>query len=471
MSLSEKELLLLDCFMYSDIAPNSTGKELKDVLEQFVDPNTGKVTSEMLKKFNIGSGENIKFSGDMNATNMADVMNQMLDSNSLMKLKITHTTAEYEGSIRAACFYDSETGKATVAFRGTGGSFKQWYNNFEGYGEITTETQEDAVDFINSLPFNKIDVTGHSNGGGQAMYVTVMCGEKIERCVSFEGQGVSDDFIAQNADKIAENKDKIKNISAYNDPVNALLYALAGEIVYVKSNENIFSHGGYTILTANIFDENGNFSNDSIVEQSWLCKRINELTMTLDLFSDIPVVGSLMEYNIDFIGIVVGLIIGKNYKELDNWYRAFEIWVSSAIELITGLSIEDLTAAFNNLVNLIATVYSEISDWYNRTFNIGYKYATANPTILVDTYKLCSYATRLNSVNRRVSSLDSRLNSLYRRVCDFEDLISTANALWNLLQADTLTSYSLRLKKCSSYLEETANDFEKAEKNIVNKAI
>lgn len=129
---------------------------------------------------------------------------------------------------------------------------------------------------------------------------------------------------------------------------------------------------------------------------------------------------------------------------------------------------------YSYCVNLAKTVEQfgeKLSEWYNSNFNSGYKYASANPTILVDTYKLRSYATRLNSVNRRVSSLDGRLNSLYRRVCDFEDLISTANALWNLLQADALTSYSLRLKKCSSYLDETADDFEKIEKNIVNKAI
>lgn len=470
MALSEKELLLLDCFMYSDIAPNSKGKTLGDVLEQFVDKKTGKITADMLKSANIGAGKSVEFSGGINATEMADVMTQMLDDENLTRLRIAQTTEERKGGIRAACFYDDTTGKATVAFRGTGGSVEQWYNNLEGYGEVSTGTQDDAVDFINSLPYDKIDVTGHSNGGGQAMYVTVMCGDKIERCVSYEGQGVSDEFILENVDKVIKNRDKIKNISAHNDPVNTALFSIAGESIYVKSNDDIFSHGAYTLLKANEFDENGNFTNDSIVEQDLIFKIVHKLTISLEVASGMPG-GEFWEYFADIIGIASGFIVKKeNLDDLENWRIAFDLWVESTMDLIffpTRKAIED----FNELVNIVTFIYKKIFEQYNEKFNDGRKYAVANPTILVDTFKLYNYSSRLNRVNQRIASLDSRLDTLYRNVCSVEDLIGTANALWNLLQADILTKHSTRLKKCGKYLEETAADFEKTEKSIVNKAL
>lgn len=80
--------------------------------------------------------------------------------------------------------------------------------------------------------------------------------------------------------------------------------------------------------------------------------------------------------------------------------------------------------------------------------------------IIVDTYKLDRYAQRIATVNSRISRLDRRLDSLYLRV--------GLQGLWNLMQANVLTSYSWRLARCQSYLEQTAIEFEKVEKNLSN---
>ncbi len=154
------------------------------------------------------------------------------------------------------------------------------------------------------------------------------------------------------------------------------------------------------------------------------------------------------------------------------------IWFGSyVVELINDLAdrikeIKEKLAEFcKKVCESIENFVESIVEWCNKNFNAGYKYASANPGILVDTYKLRSYAGRLDTVNRRVSNVDRRLDSLYYKVCDLEDLIGTAKALWNLMQADILTSYSLRLKGCSLYLDDTADEFEKAEKNIVSQRI
>ena len=79
--------------------------------------------------------------------------------------------------------------------------------------------------------------------------------------------------------------------------------------------------------------------------------------------------------------------------------------------------------------------------------------------IKVDTYKLIQYSQRLESVNSRIGRLDARLNSLYAQVNVID--------LWNLIQADILTSYSLKLARCKTYLQKTADDFDALEKKLM----
>jgi hypothetical protein len=94
-----------------------------------------------------------------------------------------------------------------------------------------------------------------------------------------------------------------------------------------------------------------------------------------------------------------------------------------------------------------------------RSLSAGGRYAAANPQIKVDTYKLSNYAARIQDVNRRIRNLDYRLDSLYWKVGLLD--------LWNLMQADLLTSYSWMLLRCSSYLLDTARDFENAETMLI----
>ena len=117
--------------------------------------------------------------------------------------------------------------------------------------------------------------------------------------------------------------------------------------------------------------------------------------------------------------------------------------------------------AWNTFVDNAKILYKSVTEWIYKTFNTGYKYATSNPIIKVDTHKLRNYADRLESVNRRLNSIDSRMNSLYWSV-GFLDLFA-------LLQADLFTDESLRLKRCISYLDHTASDFEKVERNIISR--
>jgi len=76
----------------------------------------------------------------------------------------------------------------------------------------------------------------------------------------------------------------------------------------------------------------------------------------------------------------------------------------------------------------------------------------------VDTYKLRNYASRLESVRSRISSVDSNLNMLYLTE-GFLDII-------NLAIAENLPTKG-QINKVINYLEDTASDFDGAEGRIM----
>lgn len=80
--------------------------------------------------------------------------------------------------------------------------------------------------------------------------------------------------------------------------------------------------------------------------------------------------------------------------------------------------------------------------------------------IMLGISRLNDYANRIANVNSRVSRLDRRIRSLYNQFGLLD--------LWNLIRMDSLTSYSERLCRCQSHLEQTASDFSDAELAISN---
>ena len=128
------------------------------------------------------------------------------------------------------------------------------------------------------------------------------------------------------------------------------------------------------------------------------------------------------------------------------------------IKLLKYMTQTDADGIERELVSAITTFAQKANDWFNKNFNAGYRYASNNTYIRVNTNTLRSYADRLYKVNQRIIKLDRRLDQLYTKVGLFD--------LWNLLQADLRTGYSWRLNRCTNYLNDTAYEFEEAERSI-----
>lgn len=173
--------------------------------------------------------------------------------------------------------------EAIVSFRGTGS--KEWEDNFRAGADTDSTCKEEGVseydyasfqqhealntfqEMKNSLPEeyrNSITVTGHSKGGNKAKYVTLM-DEDVNRAISFDGQGFSDEFINAHKKEIQKNEEKIVNYNASGDYVNILLNDV-GKRVYIAVPESNYSsinkfkerHSLEILLDLNGEDSNGN---------------------------------------------------------------------------------------------------------------------------------------------------------------------------------------------------------------------
>lgn len=189
-----------------------------------------------------------------------------LKSSDLNQLVLTDTMVNSNGTTLALCFADPDnTSEAVVAFKGTSGG-DEWVDNVEGLNVSDTGCQKEALDFIESLPYDSISVTGHSKGGNKAMYVAITS-DKVVRCVAYDGQGFSQEFVDKYWAEIEARGNNITNYSLSTDYVHALLFPVPNSNqVYCDGYgvENIKQHhspNSFFVTDENgnlILDENGN---------------------------------------------------------------------------------------------------------------------------------------------------------------------------------------------------------------------
>ncbi len=253
MDYSEKELLLLSNFVYIPVCRSDD--TIKNIIDTYRDDKGA---------FTDGSVAAAAAGGGMSAQDVAKVFTAM-DEQIRLDPDFGNLSASRKlesKDVRAVCYTDPKDESPVIAFRGTGGTKNAWQDNFEGAYLEDTYLQKVADEFVRNecAAYNDIVVTGHSKGGNLAMYVTVMEPDMAQKCVSFDGQGFSDEFLEKYAGMIDRASSKIKSVSAYNDFVNILLTGIAGTCVYVANESSAAAaHSSVTLLSSNSFDDEGNF--------------------------------------------------------------------------------------------------------------------------------------------------------------------------------------------------------------------
>jgi hypothetical protein len=112
------------------------------------------------------------------------------------------------------------------------------------------------------------------------MYVTVVSefAHKIIKCIVFDAQGFSPDFIRDKKSKIADARKKIKNISLYMDIVHKLLNPI-GEQEFRKTQKQkkFFNHH----LPQNLLTDDGKNLRETVPEEDPFVVQVGEKSKSL----------------------------------------------------------------------------------------------------------------------------------------------------------------------------------------------
>lgn len=491
--LSEKQLLLLDNLMYCE----GMTTDGHSTLGSFVD-------------YMRASPKNFgKLSGFLDDDQFMRILDDISKDKTLMSLQIGDSHRDNKSTTdgwSATSFINPANNEVTVAFRGTGGTYEAWFDNLEGAGNANlSPMQASVVEWIESLGSKNITVTGHSKGGNLAQVATVLCPDLISYCVSYDGQGFSEEFISKYEDEISVASKKIKSISAYNDYVNILMFPIAGEEVFVNNNSEhlLGGHFSYNLLSDNEFDEEGNFT--SFREQSPGMKVLSELNKALlrllplefeEVFTDVlgafvgvlatrdeedipKALDQLLDSLIEFLPIYIGYkvekmllnylltmypILGAAYIILTTYFE-HKSEIDAIIKKMENLCQQLLDAAefysdqareqIQAIVNLMIEAIKDFYDYFSPSGRAGRAYVMENPYFKIDTTAMRNYAGRIDSVNRRLKILDRDLNDLYLQV--------RLKDQGQILKVNIITSGSPTLKRVKAYLIDTAKRFEDAD--------
>lgn len=466
-----------------------------------------------------------------NAIHNDPALGKMVIANQTERMVDPSTGRPYEDNGISACTFQDDLknpSSVIVVFRGT--SKGEWFDNGIGLSGKTggTDQQNQATAYFNYIVETNqwdqsrpdINVTGHSKGGNKTQYVvmTSSYSDLIVSGYSLDGQGMSQEEIDYMRETLGEEeferrRAKLFSISADNDYVNVL--GINNQDGRLVPDDHIF------FLESNLkymawhypdcyMNEDGTLAR--FTEQGEISKMIQGLSeTTMDLPAPIrriitegamgiaqmtlggnekPVNGESFSYA-DVIASVPLLIetipggvvnylgdsFGINLDWLANAITASGLIVLAPINMAAygigkaidlailaaekvkqlGQKCKELTEKF---VKGVENSINKLQSWVNSVLNPGSVAASSTPVISLDTYKLRLYADRIQAVNNRVQRLDDRMDSLYRSV--------NLRDLWNLLQADLMTSYSWRLTQCVRYLVDTASDFESVERKLTN---
>ena len=312
--LNEKEKIILANLLYLDESVQvSTVGELINMVKN----DYGEIDTKLVGKLGI--------SGGLNAEQCTEIF-KMADecSADFKNLQVARTINQ--GGVRGICYANAnDYENATVVFRGTGGLYDAWYDNFTSEYMLETPLQEIAGDFVkyDCAAYKNIETVGHSKGANFAAYAAIKNPDSVTLALMLDGQGENDAFVKEYADIIAANKDKIKSINADNDIVNTLLNDVAGEKYYIANDGHGIAggHSSYNLLKNCRFDENGNVT--GFVEQSKLMEKFDSFAQTLTKSMDsMPNNGNVVISKL--FGTIAASALSNDVNELDKFCNITE---------------------------------------------------------------------------------------------------------------------------------------------------
>lgn len=339
MALTTEQTLLLNNLMYM-----SSGNDSPMVEASIYE---GKTVGEWLNNIDISQLRDDRYYGSFTTgKDWKDIIQAARNDETIMNMTVATTyTDSAGGGGKSAVLTNSSTGDAVVVFQGTAGG--EWKDNFTGGNVTDTPCQENALEWYQSvyreqgLEGYEVTITGHSKGGNKAKYITLL-DSTVDHCVSFDGQGFSDEFMEKYSDQIAARQGKIENHNVDYDYVNILLNDV-GERTYYRGQD--IGSGGFmenhcpnTFMN---FHEDGTFTmdvnpNGQAPEMAAMDEFLNNMirslpedrqTEALELFGIIAdnLLGSNDRTDAEKFDIILELILDSDYSDETAYMLAYLI--------------------------------------------------------------------------------------------------------------------------------------------------
>jgi len=177
--------------------------------------------------------------------NNDNVLKAIKGDSELMKMQISAThQMDSHASGYTAILVEPNTKKAIVVCRGSS-TAKDWGDNVrlakdgDGSDGVSSRQQESVLRFYKDWrknqgkEYNDIVAIGHSKGGNNATYLTIM-DDSIRKSFTVNAPGFSDKFFEKYRDRIEKNGLKVYNNNTENDIVGTIMNQIGHKKYYTQ---------------------------------------------------------------------------------------------------------------------------------------------------------------------------------------------------------------------------------------------
>lgn len=409
--------------------------------------NNGNITIEyLLTKY-----------GESFAKEDKEIIESIQNNNNLKKLEIVgYENNNSDSGFAAIAFKDTE-GNTGISFRGSENKShgQHWlvdmWDNFKTAVFGNSQQSREAAMFFERYQNTEGDnyLFGHSKGGELATKVYV------------------------------RNEENVQGVTVINaQPINIFqLTPKEIEALYLKKFDSIIVNGdfvsglGYNLYPSRYVENNGKDDSYTGPHSYWAMKVDKDgYAVPLDMKNlvDYPLQGvtkvfgtyllGTMQFRYASINLPAKLIYTIGYytnKGIDIAVNELMDVTKKALIAFGNYS-EPAIRAFGNFY---AEVISTLKIVKRQILIISGK-SVATPYINVNTNSLRNYADRLEKVKSRLAELDSDMTSLI--------FTESLPAVISAIRANNFPSQR-KIQKCINYLDGTAEAFERAERNILNR--
>lgn len=165
-----------------------------------------------------------------------EILEKIVNTTRYKNIKVKNIIRKLDNNTEfAAINYELED-LTIISFKGSDNSLVSWIENFKLSYIYPTNTQKEAIKYLNKVKGNKIYINGHSKGGHLAIISGMECNkdiqEKIIEIDNFDGPGLRKEEYQTN--KYNQILPKLNNILPKDSYIGSLMYNQ--KYTYINTN-------------------------------------------------------------------------------------------------------------------------------------------------------------------------------------------------------------------------------------------